>query len=295
MPDLQTVAQHHPSAISAPSLATSSRRPTRARLCLADALARRPEMDKLLRTPAVPARRGEPTAIAAAAALVRKFPLLSLRAERLYLRLCGNLPADGTARTFPHWRLQAWAGECSARTTRALVRELTISGVLPLIEHRPGRPGRAGSYRFIADPFRLLAKQLREREGIIERRERLRATRIRLRAEGSTAAACQRLAFNAHWMVRRTVTASEMDALNAAFPPPPTVTKFAVAPLAAPAWRASFYDGVLHGCTAWTVANSHHLMTATTTRYAPLIGSGDTLEASKALAIKRLKALKARL
>lgn len=239
-------------------------------------------------------------AIAAAAALVRKFPLLSLRAERLYLRLCGNLPADGTARTFPIWRLQSWAGatwagECSARTARALVRELTIGGVLPLIEHRPGRKERAGSYRFIADPFRLLAKQLREREGIIERREKLRATRIRLRTEGSTAAACQRVGFNAHWMIRRSCTASEMDALNAAFPLPPTVTKFAVAPLAAPAWRASFYDGVRDGRTTWTVADSHHLMTATTTRYAPLIGAGAALEDAKSLAIKRLKALKARL
>lgn len=236
----------------------------------------------------------------AAAALVRKFPLLSLRAERLYLRLCGNLPADGKARTYPLWRLRAWAGEtwageCSARTARALVRELTIGGVLPLIEHRPGRQGRAGSYRFIADPFRLLAKQLREREGIIARREKLRATRIRLRAEGSTAEACQRIGFNVHWMIRRSCTASEMDALNVLFPLPPTVTAFAVAPLAAPAWRASFYDGVRYGATTWTVANSHRLMTATTTRYAPLIGSGDALEDAKALAIERIKALKARL
>ena len=244
----------------------------------------------------MPARRGgEPSAIAAAAALVRKFPLLTLRAERLYLRLAGNLPADGTARTFPIWRLQSWAGECSARTARALVRELTLGGVLPLIEHRPGRKERAGSYRFIADPFRLLAKQLREREGIIERRERLRATRIRLRAEGSTAAACQRISFNANWMIRRSCTASEMDALNAAFPPPPTVTAFAVAPLAAPSWRSSFYDGVLHAGTTWTVATAHHLMTATVTRYDPLVGAGAALEDSKALAIARIRTLKARL
>ena len=297
MPDQQTVARTPLAPTSAPSLAPSSRRPTRARLCLADALARRPEIDKLLqRTPAVPARRGgEPAAIAAAAALVRKFPLLSLRAERLYLRLCGNLPADGTARTFPIWRLQSWAGECSARTARALVRELTLGGVLPLIEHRPGRQGRAGTYRFISDPFRLLAKQLREREGIIERRERLRATRIRLRAEGSTAEACQRIGFNADWMLRRSCTASEMDALDLLFPPLPTVTKFAVAPLAAPPWRASFYDGVLHAGTTWTVATAHPLMAVTTTRYAPLIGSGDALEDSKALAIARIRALKARL
>ena len=205
------------------------------------------------------------------------------------------MPADGTARTFPLWRLEAWAGECSARTTRALVRELTIGGVLPLIEHRPGRQGRAGSYRFIADPFRLLAKQLREREGIIERREKLRATRIRLRAGGSTAAACQRISFNANWMIRRSCTASEMDALNAAFPLPPTVTKFAVAPLAAPSWRPSFYDGVRHGATRWTVANAHRLMTVTVTRYDPLVGAGAALEDAKSLAIERLKALKARL
>jgi len=291
MPDLQTVTRTPLAPISAPSLAPSSRRPTRPRLCLADALARRPEIEKLLRTPAVPARRGEPSAIAPGAALVRTFPLVSLRAERLYLRLCGNLPADGTARTFPLWRLQAWAGECSARTTRALVRELTIGGVLPLIEHRPGRQGRAGSYRFIADPFRLLAKQLREREGIIERREKLRATRIRRRAEGSTAEACLRTRFNSNWMTRRSCTASEMDALNLLFPPPPTVT----ASVAAPSWRSSFYDGVRHGGRTWTVASSHHLMTATTTRYAPLIGSGDTLEAAKAQAIARIGTLKARL
>ena len=233
-------------------------------------------------------------AIAAAAALVRKFPLLSLRAERLYLRLCGNLPADGKARTYPLWRLQSWAGECSARTARALVRELTVGGVLPLIEHRPGRQGRAGSYRFIADPFRLLAKQLREREGIIERREKLRATRVRLRAEGSTAAACQRVSFNANWMIRRSCTASEMDALDLMFPPPPTVTA-SVAPLAAPPWRSSFYDGVLHAGTTWTVATAHPLMTTTTTRYDPLVGAGAALEDSKALAFERIRTLKARL
>jgi hypothetical protein len=85
-----------------------------------------------------------------------------------------------------------------------------------------------------------------------------------------------------------------MDALNLLFPPPPTVTA-SVAPLAAPSWRSSFYDGVRYGGTTWTVANSHHLMTATTTRYDPLVGAGATLEDAKALAIARIRTLKAKL
>lgn len=295
MPDLQTVAQHHPSATSTPSVAPPRRRTTRARPTLRDVLARRRDIEALLATPAAPARQGEPSAVTAAAALSRKFPEVfsSLRAEKLYLRLTAHLPADGSSRTFPLWQIQKWA-DCSERTAKTLIRELTLVGVLPLIVHQPGREGRSGSYSFVRRPFELLAKQHRERAAILDRREKLRATRIRRRAEGSTAAACQRISFNANWMTRPTCTADERAALDLACPAPATQTAFMALPhLTASQTRARWGDWSSLAWERWTPSKFDRAgVTVSVRREPPLIGSGQSFADTKAAALAHLRQLR---
>ena len=296
MPDETNVTQPPALAVSTPSVAPRRRRTTRARPTIADVLARRREIEALLATPAAPARRGEPSAVTAAGALSRKFPEVfsSLRAEKLYVRLCGNLPADGSTRSFPLRTLQIWAGNCSPRTAKTLVRELTLTGVLPLIRHQPGREGSSGSYGFVRRPFEWLVKQHRERQGIIDRREQLRETRLRRRAEGSTAAACQRISFNANWMTRPTCTASEQDALDLAFPVPATRTAFMALPyLTASQLRARWGDWSSLAWERWTPSKFDRAgVTVSVRREPPLIGSGQSFADAKAAALAHLQQLR---
>ena len=295
--DQKTVTQPPALSVSTPSLAPRRRRTPRARPTLMDVLARRRDIEALLATPPAPARRGEPSAVTAAAALSRKFPEVfsSLRAEKLYLRLTAHLPADGGTRTFPLWQIQKWA-DCSERTAKTLIRELTLTGVLPLIRHQPGREGRSGSYAFVRRPFELLAQQHRERAAILDRREKLRATRIRRRAEGSTAEACWRVSFNANWMTRPTCTADERAALDLAFPAPATQTAFMALPhLTASQLRARWGDWKSESGWGerWTPAKFDPRVTVTVYRAPPLVGSAQTLAHAKADALARLEQLKA--
>jgi len=295
MPDQQTVTRTPAFSVSTPVIAPRRRRTTRARPTIADVLARRRDIEALLSTPAAPARRGEPSAVTAAAALSRKFPEVfsSLRAEKLYLRLTAHLPADGSSRTFPLCRIQGWAG-CKARTARTLIRELTLVGVLPLIVHQPGREGRSGSYAFVRRPFELLAKQHRERQGIIDRREKIRAARIRRRAEGSTAEACCRTKFNSGWMVRPTCTAGERAALDLACPAPATQTAFMALPhLTASQLRARWGDWSSLAWERWTPAKFDRAgVTVSVRREPPLIGSGQSFADAKAAALAHLQQLR---
>ena len=293
MPDQQTVTQPPALAVSTPSVAPRRRRTPRARPTLADVLGRRRDIEALLATPAAPARRGEPSAVVPVGALLRKFTLFSLRAEKLLLRLAAHLPADGSSRSFPIWRIQKWA-DCSERTAKTLVRELTLTGALPIIRHQPGREGSSGSYGFVRRPFELLAKQHRERQGIIDRREKLRATRVRLRADGSTAAACQRISFNANWMTRPTCTASEQDALDLAFPVPATRTAFMALPyLTASQLRARWGDWSSFAWERWTPSKfNRHVTVTTVRREPPLIGSGQSLADAKSAALAHLQQLR---
>ena len=294
--DKETVTQSPALSVSAPLIAHRRRRTTRARPTLRDVLARRRDIEALLATPAAPARRGEQSAVTPAAALSRKFPEVfsSLRAEKLYLRLTAHLPADGGTRTFPLWRIQGWAGDCSERTAKTLIRELTLVGVLPLIVHQPGREGRAGSYGFVRRPFELLAKQHRDRQGIIDRREQLRETRLRRRAEGSTAEACWRVSFNSSWMTRPTCTASEQDALDLAFPLPATRTAFMALPyLTASQLRARWGDWSSLAWERWTPSKFDRAgVTVSVRREPPLIGSGQILADVKAAALAHLRQLR---
>ena len=292
--DKETVTQTPALSVSTPVIAPRRRRTTRARPTLRDVLARRRDIEALLATPAAPARRGEPSAVTAAAALSRKFPEVfsSLRAEKLYLRLTAHLPADGGTRTFPLWRIQGWAGDCSERTAKTLIRELTLVGVLPLIVHQPGREGRAGSYGFVRRPFELLAKQHRDRQGIIDRREQLRCNRMRRRAEGSTAAACWRVSFNADWMVRKSCTADERAALDLLFPAPPTTTAAGVYRTASQL-RARWGDWSSLAWERWTPSKFDRAgVTVSVRREPPLIGSGQILADVKAAALAHLRQLR---
>ncbi len=297
MPDKQTVTQPLAFSVSAPLVAPRRRRTTSRRVTLLDVLARRRDIEALLQIPGAKNRHGERTAMSPAAALSRNFPQLfsSLRAEKLYLRLAAHLPADGSPRTFPLWRIQAWAGNCAERTAKTLIRELTLTGVLPLIRHQPGREGRSGSYSFVRQPVELLAQQHRERQGIIDRREQLRCNRMRRRAEGSTAEACCRVSFNANWMTRPTCTADERAALDLAFPAPATQTAFMALPSQLRArwgdWKPESGWG-----ERWTPAKfDRHVTVTTVRREPPLIGSGQSFADAKAAALARLERLKATL
>ena len=292
--DQKNVAQPPALSVSTPVIAPRRRRTPRARPTIADVLARRREIEALLATPPA-ARRGEPSAVVPVGALLRKFTLFSLRAEKLLLRLAAHLPADGSSRSFPIWRIQKWA-DCSERTAKTLVRELTLTGVLPLIRHQPGREGRSGSYSFVKRTFELLAKQHRERQGIIDRREHLRCNRMRRRAEGSTAEACCRTKFNSEWMVRPTCTADERAALDLACPAPATQTAFMALPhLTASQLRARWGDWSSLAWERWTPAKFDRHVTVTVYRAPPLVGSAQTLAHAKADALARLERLKATL
>ena len=292
--DQKNVAQPPALSVSTPVIAPRRRRTPRARPTVLDALARHGEINKCLEIHAAPTRRWpEPSGYLAACALSRKFPdLLPLRVERLYQRLAGLLPHDGSARRFPLKKIQELAGNVSARTARGLINILTLSGTIPLIEHQPGRPGVAGAYRFVTRPLELLNRQHMERAGTIKRREELRADRLRRRAAGSTAAAVTRTRFNVEWRLRRTATAGESAALALAFPVRATTTA-AIEYRTASQLRARWGDWSSFAWERWTPAKFDRAgVSVTVRREPPLIGSGQSFADAKAAALAHLQQLR---
>lgn len=67
--------------------------------------------------------------------------------------------------------LAGWLG-ISPRQAAAHVQALTRSGMLPLLEVKPGQPGRASRFTFVANPFALDAVQQQQTVDTRQRRQR---------------------------------------------------------------------------------------------------------------------------